>query len=194
MPIAAPFAPWCKPLDIARRMLDPPPAELDVDGIVAILNRHGVKYVLIGGYAALLHGAPVVTVDVDITPAPDRANLARLAEALRELHAQLRASGVDEPLDIPLDEQTFEQFPTVLTLRTRHGDLDISLHPSGPAGRPFDYERLMRSAVVVRLPEPVSVAALDDVIASKRAAGRPKDLAVLPLLYELRDQLGNGDE
>jgi hypothetical protein len=171
-------------------MPDPPPAELDVNEIVAVLNRHRVRYVVIGGFGALLQGAPVVTVDFDITPASDRANLGRLAGALREMHARLRASGVEEPLDIPLDARTFDRFPTVLTLRTRFGDLDISLRPSAPAGERFDYKRLARHAVAVELPEPVSVAALDDIIASKQAAARPKDLAVLPLLYELRDQLG----
>lgn len=175
-------------------MPDPPPVELDVEGLVRVLNRHKVKYVVIGGFAALLHGAPTVTVDLDITPASDRRNLDRLVAALRDLGARLRASGVEELLDIPLDARTFEQFPTVLTLRTRHGDLDVSFHPSGPDGKPFDYERLARASVVVMLPEPAPIAALDDIIASKRAAGRPKDLAVLPLLYELRDRLAQGDD
>lgn len=165
------------------------PVELDAEGIVAALNRHGVEYVVIGGYAALLHGSPTVTIDLDITPSPDPDNLDRLAAALRDLGAKLRASGVDELLTVPLDRRTFEQFPTFVNLRTDCGDLDISLRPAGPAGKTFDYAELARSSVVVLLPEPVTVASLDDVIASKRAAGRPKDLVALPLLLELRDQL-----
>lgn len=170
-------------------MPDLPPAELDAEAIIAVLNRHGVAYVVIGGFAALLHGAPTVTVDLDITPSPAPENLDRLAEALVAMGARLRASGVDDPLVIPLDRRTFEQFSAFLNLRTDHGDLDISMHPSAPGGKTFEYEDLARSSVLVSLPEPVAVASLDDVISSKRAANRPKDLAVLPILEELRDQL-----
>lgn len=168
---------------------DPPSVELDPEAIISTLNRHGVHYVVIGGFAALLHGAAAVTFDIDITPGGDAANLARLAGALRDLGAKLRASGVEDALDIPLDERTFAQFPNVLNLRTAHGDLDISLRPAAPGRTTFTYEELARSAVTVHIPEPVSVASLDHVIASKKAAGRSKDLAMLPLLVELRDQL-----
>jgi hypothetical protein len=53
--------------------------------IIEILNRHGVDFVLVGGYAALLYGARRPTYDVDITPATDAGNLQRLSDALREL-------------------------------------------------------------------------------------------------------------
>ena len=170
-------------------MPDPEPVELDAEAIITVLNRHAVDYVVIGGFAALLHGSPTVTVDLDITPSPAPDNLDRLAEALRDMGAKLRASKVDEPLAIPLDRRTFEQFSAFLNLRTDYGDLDISMHPSAPGGRTFEYDDLVRTAIVISLPEPVTVASLDDVIASKRAAGRPKDLATLALLEDLRDQL-----
>jgi hypothetical protein len=68
------------------------PPRLDVEAILGALDRHGVDYVLIGGIAARLHGSPLLTEDVDITPALDRPNLARLAEALTELEARLRGA------------------------------------------------------------------------------------------------------
>jgi hypothetical protein len=55
--------------------------------ILAALERHSVRYVVIGGLAATLHGSPVVTTDADICPARDRDNLDRLANALNELRA-----------------------------------------------------------------------------------------------------------
>lgn len=173
-------------------MPEAPPAGLDAESMIAVLNRHEVSYIVIGGYAALLHGASTVTIDLDITPSSEPENLDRLSAALREMGAELRASGVEVPLKIPLDRRTFEQFPTVLNLRTEHGDLDISMNPSGPNGKPFDYEQLARAAVHISLPEPVALASLDDIILSKRAAARPKDFAVLPILEELRDQLNRG--
>jgi len=168
---------------------DLPGIELDARTILATLNDHGVVYVVIGGYAAVLHGAPTVTLDLDITPSLDPSNLDRLAAALRELGAKLRASGVDEPLSIPLDRRTFEQFSAFVTLRTPYGDLDISLHPGAPDGQTFDYEVLARSALTVEIPDRVQIASLDDIIASKTAANRPKDRLTLPVLEELRDQI-----
>lgn len=165
------------------------PAELNAEAILATLNRHRVKYVVIGGFAAILRGLPSVTIDVDIVPETSPANVDRLARALKELKAKLRASGVDELLAIPLDRHLFEQFSAFVNLRTTHGDLDISLHPAAPDGLTFTYERLMERAEILEIPEPVPVASLDDVIASKTAANRPKDRAVLHLLEELRDQI-----
>ena len=63
---------------------------IDPTRVLAVLERHRVRYVLIGGVAANVHGYPLPTEDVDITPAPDAENLERLAEALRELNAELR--------------------------------------------------------------------------------------------------------
>jgi len=62
--------------------------ELDLARLFAVLDRHKVAYVLIGGIAAVYHGSPFPTEDVDIAPQTDRANLARLAAALAELDAR----------------------------------------------------------------------------------------------------------
>ena len=86
--------------------------------ILAALERHDVRYVLIGGLAATLRGSPYPTGDVNITPASDRANLGRLAAALRALEAKLRVEGRDEPVDWPLDERSFDQ-GTTWTFTTR---------------------------------------------------------------------------
>lgn len=102
--------------------------------------------------------------------------------------------GSPDPVDVPLDADTFHGF-TSMTLRTEAGDLDVVLRPDAPpsvAGgtvAAFDYDRLARDALVVDMPEPVPVASLDDIIASKEAAGRQKDLERLPELYRLRDAL-----
>ena len=65
--------------------------------MIRVLNRHGVRYVLIGGVAAQLHNLPVpATVDIDLTPARNRRNLERLAAAFDELHAGLLNAGLVE--------------------------------------------------------------------------------------------------
>lgn len=65
--------------------------ELDPGEIVSLLNKHGVRFVVIGGIAAEIHDLPVpATVDIDITPARDHPrNLERLARAFDELEAGL---------------------------------------------------------------------------------------------------------
>ncbi|MGI8517900.1 MAG: hypothetical protein ACR2ME_06115, partial [Acidimicrobiia bacterium] len=68
------------------------PAPLDPECIFRVLAEHEVDYVLVGGLAAVIHGSPAMTNDADIVPRKERANLARLARALRSLDARLRTS------------------------------------------------------------------------------------------------------
>ena len=70
--------------------------------ICAILNEEGVRYVLIGGFAAAIHGSPLPTSDVDIVPSREHDNLERLARALNRLH---RAFGLKP------DRSTFASTP-----------------------------------------------------------------------------------
>ena len=169
------------------RMADPATVELDHLRIVEVLNRHQVRYVVIGGMAAVLHGSLLATSDIDVTPDDHGENRARLAAALAELDAHLLVPGHAEPVGLPLDAESIGRFQT-LTLRTSAGDLDLSFRPDAPAeeGGSFRYARLVERALVYELPERVLVADLADVIASKAAAGREKDLARLPELRRLQ--------
>ena len=77
----------------------------------------------------------------------------------------------------------------MLNLVTEFGELDLTFSPSGALDGFDDWNA---HAVIVEIAEglTVAVAALDDVIASKRAANRPKDQMALPYLESLREQLG----
>lgn len=161
------------------------PVELDAERIFEVLARHAVGYVVIGGFAAVLHGLARATEDVDITPATEPDNLRRLAAALRELDARLLVPDVAEPLPMRWTAESFTSF-TTMTTRTSAGDLDICLRPDRPGGRTFAYDDLATDAVVLELEVLIPVAALADVIASKEAANRDKDRRALP---ELRDLL-----
>lgn len=156
--------------------------------IIAALNSHDVIYVVIGGMGAVLHKAPVPpTDDIDITPSSTTENLTRLAAALRDLDATLRVMGYTDGVAIRLDERTFSGM-TTMTFYTRHGPFDVSLRPDGTEG----YLDLARAAVTIEFHgHRVPVAALDDIIRSKEAAGRPKDLAVLDDLKQYRRSLGS---
>lgn len=157
--------------------------EFDPFRALATLNRHGVRYVLIGGFAGKLHGSPALTGDIDICYARDEANLERLVAALAELHPALR--GADPGLPFRLDARTIRNGDS-FTFVTDAGDLDILATPSGTTG----YEQLARNAIRMDLETvEVDVASLDDLIAMKRASGRARDRAHLEILAALRDEL-----
>lgn len=157
------------------------PVEVQIEAMLDILNRHAVAYVLIGGYAAIFHGAAYVTFDVDICPARERQNLARLASALIELDARIRTQG--EPSGLTFDRSaSFLGRVEILNLVTRFGFLDVAFQPLGTGG----YEDLRRHAVTYNLGDlRAPVASLADVVRSKEAANRNKDRLVLPTLREL---------
>jgi hypothetical protein len=154
--------------------------------ICSTLEDEGVRFVLIGGFAATIHGSPLPTSDVDIVPARDDENLERLARALVRLHARLRTEA--GPVDVPLDPEFLRAMPFILNLATDHGDIDVTFTPAGGLD---GYDGWRRSAVEVEIAPGlgVRIAALHDIINSKRAAGRPKDQHALPYLESLRDEI-----
>jgi len=166
--------------------------ELNAAAIVATLNRHQVRYVIIGAFAAIAQQAPIpATRDIDLTPEASQENLARLSLALKELGARIRTEAVPQGLPFSHDATSLAA-ADVWNLICADGEFDISFHPSGFAG---GYAELVVNAHRLRVGEvEVVVADLADVIRSKESAGRPKDLRVLPLLYrhQSRRRGGNG--
>jgi hypothetical protein len=157
----------------------PESAPFDPQRILEVLARHQVECVVIGGYAAVLAGIDVVTRDIDITPATDEANLRRLAAALDEVHAAIRVRAGESPVPMPADSRLLAR-TEILNLTTDAGDLDITNRPSGTGG----YEDLRRGASHQQLGDglQIAIASLEDIVRSKTAAGRAKDLATLPQL------------
>lgn len=154
--------------------------------VVDTLNRHGVRYVLIGGVAATLHGSPLRTGDTDICPDGRSDNLEKLASALRDLQARVRTEGVEGGLPFSCDA-AFLSRVALLNLETEAGDLDLSFVPAGTRG----YDDLIAHVAQFDLDGVVApTAALLDIIRSKTAANRPKDLGSLPVLEELARKLG----
>jgi hypothetical protein len=168
---------------VSEAPADPP--QLDVAAIVDVLNRHRVKYVVIGGVAgaawALSEGVDLLpTEDIDVTPEAGRANLQRLSAALKELDARVRSDAVPSGLPFDHDGESLAKGQT-WNLICRHGPIDISIRPSGTGG----YDDLADRARVVAVQGiDTPLADLADIIRSKRAADRPKDRLTLPGLEE----------
>jgi len=151
--------------------------------VLRTLVDQGVRFVLIGGYAAAVRGSPVITGDVDICHARDNENLKRLAAALAELGATLRGAPSIVPFRLDVGSlKAGDHF----TFTTSAGPLDCLGTPAGTDG----FADLDASAtdedldgIVVR------VASVDDLIRMKRAVGRPQDLIAVEWLAALRDEL-----
>lgn len=153
--------------------------------LLATLEAHGVRYVVIGGLAAVLHGSPTVTGDADVFPERSVDNLERLAAALREMNARIRTTSEPDGLDFACDAGFLSRMKMV-NLTTDFGDFDLSFEPAGFSG----YDELAEHAVEVPIGSmKVRVASLADVILSKETANRPKDHATLPILKALQDEL-----
>jgi len=163
--------------------------EFSPERILEVLDRHGVRSVLIGGFAAVIHGSPYVTTDVDVVPDSDASNLERLSEALDELHARIGTEA--NPNGVPFEHDAACLAAVGMwNLVTDFGRLDIAFEPSGT----FGYADVSRDAThLTILGAEVDVASLDDIIRSKEAAGRDKDRLVLPVLRRILDETqGNG--
>jgi hypothetical protein len=93
-----------------------------------------------------------------------------------------------DPVPAPIDGKFLAQMPLMLNLVTDHGDLDLTFTPSGPVAS-FDEWSVGANRIEIAKDLPVSIAALDDIIESKRAADRPKDRIALPYLEALRERL-----
>lgn len=139
---------------------------LDAREILRVLARHQVDYVVIGGLAVQAHGHTRTTQDVDLVPEPGAGNLDRLGAALAELHA--RPVGATVPTaDLPT-------LPAngMLELDTDSGGVDIHMNPAGAA----PYADLRSRSSKLDLGDlQILVAGRDDLIAMKRASGRPID-------------------
>jgi hypothetical protein len=144
------------------------------------LDEGGVDFVVIGGIAAIAHGSAMFTQDLDISYSPDEANLERLGSVLVGLGARLR--GVTDDVPFVPDGRTLRR-TRVLTLETPIGLIDLLAEPDGAPTYARLRERARREVIAG---VNVHIASLEDLIAMKKAAGRPKDLVALEELEAIQ--------
>ena len=119
--------------------------DFDPEEMFSALAEGGVRFILIGGMAAVLHGDVGVTVDIDVVPERTDENLERLAEALRRLGARIRTEGEPEGLTFDCSAEFFGNMPpdAIVNMTTDAGDLDVTFCPSGTSG----FSDLKRDAI-----------------------------------------------
>jgi hypothetical protein len=135
--------------------------------IAALLERHGLQVVLIGNAAAALQGAPVTTIDFDFLFRPTPSNKKKLNRITADLEAVLLKP----------------HYPVSSLIRISRDEDGLQLDFMGEIDGITSFEVPRGRATEVNFGDAtLLVATLADVILSKKAAGRPRDLAVLPVL------------
>ena len=143
------------------------------------LSRAGVRFVVVGGVAASVHGSARVTLDLDICYDPDRDNVRRLADVLAGWHAYLR--GVEPGLPFAMDERMLHNTP-VMTLVTDHGSLDVMDRVLGVGA----FDKVLEASIAASAGGTTfRVLDLPALLAAKRATGRRKDVDQIPELEAL---------
>lgn len=144
--------------------------------ILRALWSHQVAFIVVGGAAAQFQGAPISTFDIDILYARSEENIERLLAALTEMEAEFRGDIAGRRLR---PNASHLASPGHKLLKTRFGQLDVL----GSIEEATSYEEALGDAVTLDIDGmAVQVLGLARLITVKQKAGRPKDLAVLPVL------------
>jgi len=140
-----------------------------------VLTQQGVNFIVVGGVAAIVEGAPVTTLDLDIVIEHEAENVGNILRALRSIHAHYR------DLTGRHITPTHQRLTTNLTnlMQTDLGPIDVMVE----IGDGERYAELLPHALVRDVAGiKVQVLRLEKVIETKEAADRDKDRAVLPVL------------
>ena|SRR5438045_550889 len=153
-----------------------PSEDIDLKRVVETLNRHGVRYVVIGGLAVYLHGGETPTLDVDLAFAQSDENIERLSNALADLGARpKRGQGTSFRL-------AKTDLVSWLHLESEAGDIDLIAKPPGATFEAIDEEHIEFDLDGVLL----RVASPESLIQMKRKAGRPRDMRHVEELEAIR--------
>jgi len=146
---------------------------MDKERLLKSLNDHGVEYVVIGAAAFPVHGYARATLDIDIFIRPVPENAERTLAALGDFGYDVTDLSRDDLL----------KYKVLI----RQYVVELDVHPFVEG---VEFDRIWANRVAGEFGDiPVSYASLDDLIAMKRAAGRPKDLEDLRALERLAERL-----
>jgi hypothetical protein len=152
--------------------------------LISALVRGDVRFIIVGGMAAALQGAPVNTLDLDIVYSRDEENIRRLLHVLQSVDARFR----DDPRGLtPNESHLLSKGHKLLT--TRHGHLDVL----GTIEEDSGYEELIDASDQLEIEgHTVHVLGLERLIVVKERLARPKDQLMLLILRATLDERRKG--
>jgi predicted nucleotidyltransferase len=166
----------------------------EIESILDALNRAGVRYLVVGGVAVVLHGYLRTTADLDLIIQLDRDNVLRAIRTLQDHQYRPRAPvSAEDFAEQAIREQWIrDKGLAVFTLWSpAHPALEIDLFVS----EPFDFDAVYARALRVPLEKTdATVIALEDLITLKRGVGRPRDLEDIAALESLTDEVKDSKE
>lgn len=165
-----------------------------IETIATALDRARVRYLVVGGVAVVAHGHVRFTADLDLVLDPDPDSLRRAIEAIRALGYKPRAPVAFEEFANPEKRREWREGRGMMVFSLsspEHAatELDLFLEP------PFDFDAAHARAAVLGAGEAdrITFVGREDLLALKRAAGRPQDLLDVQALESLRDPSGGPD-
>lgn len=133
-----------------------------------MLNKHKVRYLLIGGYAVVYHGYLRTTADMDIWIAPDDSNAEKVINAIKEF-------GFDVP---DLEPKIISEQRKILRMGEPPLRIEVLSDIDG-----VEFESCFKNKVEVTIDNvPVGIIGLNDLKKNKKSTGRNKDAADLDYL------------
>lgn len=150
------------------------------------LAGHSVRFIVVGGVAATLHGAPLLTFDLDVVYSRDPANLDRLLPFLEDADAYFRI----QPERRPRPNRSHLAGTGPLNLATRFGAVDLL----ATVGANLGYDDLLPHCGEMDLGDGlrILVLTLETVIRLKEQLGSEKDRAALPVLRQTLRERNRG--
>lgn len=155
--------------------------------VLRTLAEHEVDFIVVGGVAAVLRGAPINTFDLDVVHSTDSENVDRLLAALSELQAVYRF----QPELKRRPDSTHLRSPGRQLLMTTFGPLDLL----GSIGKGRTYPDLLGASSEFDIGDGIRVPVLrlEAQIAVKEETGGEKDLAALPILRRTLEESRRSD-
>lgn len=158
------------------------PKQADLASLLDALQKADVDFIVVGGAAAVLHGAPITTQVIDVIHRTEPANIEKLLAVLRDLDARVRdLAGRDIEPDAALLEGVGQ-----IKLTTSQGPLDLlcRLHD----GRVYD-DLIAHTVEMTDGTLDLRVLDLPTLIEIKSTTGRARDQLVVPILVALQRKL-----
>lgn len=152
----------------------------DLGGLLTRLIAYDVEFVVVGGFAAVAHGSPLMTMDIDVCCDMADKNIRRLLAALADLNPVHRMT----PKHRPFTLESLGGSPVRnLYLDTDWGQLDCLGEVLGLG----DFNAVLKESETVDLSgHPCRILTVDALIEAKRAMGRPRDLETIAYLQAIR--------